>query len=224
MRDYILSAPDEAALQAALPDYYDSEEGAWTGAVIAGATIWIERPTPGDDETPGTPGQKQGGYHLILRANSLPETAAPYLVEGEPDIEPVFAGGLITEPTPDLAEAKRRKRRRVDDERDRRISEGFSWNSIPIDTRNKDDFDNIAGVAQMAGRLKEQGVTQPIISFRAADNSTHMLTPEQALDLGEAAFMHKSSHFVASWPIKDAITAATTHAELDSIDVEQGWP
>lgn len=94
MRDYILSAPDEATLQAALPDYYDSEAGAWTGAVIAGATIWIERPTPGDDETPGTPGQKQAGYHLILRANSLPETAAPYLVEGTPDIEPVFAGGL----------------------------------------------------------------------------------------------------------------------------------
>lgn len=94
MRDYILSAPDEATLQAALPDYYDSEAGAWTGAVIAGATIWIERPTPGDDETPGDPGQKQDGYHLILRANSLPETAAPYLVTEPVDIEPVFAGGL----------------------------------------------------------------------------------------------------------------------------------
>src|SRR5690606_28008947 len=93
MRDYILSAPDEATLQAALPDHWD-EEGGWDGCVIAGATIWIERPTPGDDETPGDPGQKQGGYHLILRANSLPETAAPYLVTEPVDIEPVFAGGL----------------------------------------------------------------------------------------------------------------------------------
>ena len=94
MRDYILSAPDEATLQAALPDYYDSGAGAWTGAVIAGATIWIERPTPGDDETPGDPGEQRPGFHLILRANSLPESAAQYLITEPVDIEPVFAGGL----------------------------------------------------------------------------------------------------------------------------------
>lgn len=94
MRDYILSAADEATLQAALPDYYDNEAGAWTGAVIANATIWEQRPTPGDDETPGDPGQKRAGFHVILRTNSLPETAAPYLVTEPVDIEPVFAGGL----------------------------------------------------------------------------------------------------------------------------------
>lgn len=224
MRDYILSAPDEATLQAALPDYYDSEAGTWTGAVIAGATIWIERPTPGDEETPGDPGQKQAGYHLILRANSLPESAAQYLVEGEPDIEPVFAGGLITEPRPDLPEAKRRKRRRVDDERERRIALGFTWQSIPIDTRDTRDFDNISGLAQMATLLAQQGETDPVMAFRAADDETYMLTPQQVIDLGAATFAHKSSHYAAAWAIKDLVEAAADHAALEAIDIEQGWP
>jgi len=93
MRDFILSAPDEAALQAVLPGHWD-EEGGWDDCVIAGATIWEQRPTPGDDEEPGDPGEKRAGFHVILRANQLPEAAQQYLVTEPVDIEPVFAGGL----------------------------------------------------------------------------------------------------------------------------------
>src|SRR5690606_3320474 len=153
---------------------------------------------PGGDETPGDPGERRPGYHLILRANSLPETAAPYLVEGEPDIEPVFAGGLITEPRPDLVEAKRRKRRRVDDERERRIALGFTWQSIPIDTRDTRDFDNIAGLAQMATLLAQQGETDPVMAFRAADDETYMLPPMQVIELGAATIAIKSSILAAA--------------------------
>lgn len=222
MRDYILSASDEAALQAVLPAYH--EEGAWDGCVIAGATIWERRPTPAGDGGSGDPGEKRPGFHLVLRTDGLPEAARQYLVTQPVDIEPVFAGGLMTDPRPNLEEAKRRKRRRVDDERERRIALGFIWQSIPIDTRDTRDIDNIAGLAQMATLLAQQGQTDPLMAFRAADDETYMLTPQQVIDLGASTFQHKSSHYAAAWGIKDLIEAAPDQAALEAIDIEQGWP
>lgn len=223
MRDYILSAPDEAALQAVLPGHWD-EEGGWDDCVIAGATIWERRPTPGDDGEPGDPGEQRPGFHLILRANQLPEAAQQYLITDPVDIEPVFAGGLITEPRPDLVEAKRRKRRRVDDERERRIRLGFTWQGVPVQTRDQDDFDNIHGLATRAREHLLDGETDAPMFFRDADNVTHQLTPEQAIALGAAAFDHKSLHIFAAWMLKDMIEAAPDHAALEAIDIEQGWP
>lgn len=222
MRDYILSAPDEATLQAVLPEHH--EEGAWDSCVIAGATIWERRPEPVEEGEAPDPGERREGFHAVLRANQLPEAAQQYLVTETVDIEPVFAGGLLTEPRPDLAEAKRRKRRRVDDERDYRIAQGFIWQSIPIDTRDTRDFDNIAGLSQMAMLLAQQGETGPVMAFRAADDETYMLTPQQVIELGAATFQHKSSHYVAAWDIKDLVEAAPDHAALEAIDIEQGWP
>ena len=105
MRDYSLTAPSEADLITALPEYRvqseDSEQ--WAGNVFAPCTRWISRPTYDAEGDQTSPGETVTGYHMILRAESLPEAAQPYLVTDPGDIEPVPAGGLLTPEVPQSA-------------------------------------------------------------------------------------------------------------------------
>ena len=102
MRDYILTAPSEQDLITALPEYRISSEDSeqWAGNVFAPCTRWIARPAYDAEGEQTSPGETIPGYHLILRAESLPEAARPYLVTDPGDIEPVPAGGLLTPVVP----------------------------------------------------------------------------------------------------------------------------
>ena len=102
MRDYILTAPTEQDLITALPEYrIASEDGEqWAGNVFAPCTRWISRPTYDAEGEQTSPGETIPGYHLILRAESLPVAAQQYLVTDPGDIEPVPAGGLLTPEVP----------------------------------------------------------------------------------------------------------------------------
>ena len=106
MRDFILTAPTEADLITALPEYRvqseDSEQ--WAGNVFAPCTRWISRPTYDAEGEQTSPGETAPGYHLILRAESLPEAAQQYLVTDPGDIEPVPAGGLLVPEAPESVE------------------------------------------------------------------------------------------------------------------------
>lgn len=97
MRDYILSFPDEAQAIAALPDFRtQSEVGEqWAGPIIPNATRWITRPVYDEEGEIITPPETVPGWHCIIRASEIPESARPHLVTEPTDIEPIPAGGLI---------------------------------------------------------------------------------------------------------------------------------
>ena len=107
MRDYILTAPSEQDLITALPEYrVQSEDGEqWAGNVFAPCTRWISRPAYDAEGDQTSPGETVPGYHLILRAESLPEAAQQYLNPGPADIEPVPAGGLLVPEVPQSVRA-----------------------------------------------------------------------------------------------------------------------
>lgn len=125
-----------------------------------------------------------------------------------------------------LTAAKERGRHNVDVERDGRIARGFTWNGIPVDTRDSRDFDNIGGLAQMAQQLAAMGDTSSTLPFRDADDVTHSLTPQEMMALGDAAFMHKSAHYAAAWDLKDAIDAAEDIEGVDAVNIydDTAWP
>jgi hypothetical protein len=103
MRDYCLTAPAETDLIAALPACrVTTDEGGeqWMGGVIAGCTRWMIRPQyDAEGNLTNTP-ETVSGYHLILRAETLPEAAQGYIVADPGDIEPLPFGGLLTPEIP----------------------------------------------------------------------------------------------------------------------------
>ena len=107
MQDFILTTPSERDLIAALPEYrFQSEDSEqWAGNVFAPCTRWLSRPTYDVEGEQTSPGETVPGYHLILRAESLPVAAQPYLVTDPGDIEPVPAGGLLTPVVPESVTA-----------------------------------------------------------------------------------------------------------------------
>lgn len=104
MRDYILTFDTEADTIAALPECrVTSEDGEqWAGNVIADATRWITRPQYDEDGNPSNTPETVPGYHLIIRAEAIPEAAQPYIVADPGDIEPVPAGGLLMPEVPQV--------------------------------------------------------------------------------------------------------------------------
>lgn len=104
MRDFILTFPTESEAIAALPAFRtESEEGEqWTGAIIPNCTRWITRPSYDAEIEETTPGITVPGWHCIIRAESLPEAAQPYLVTEPTDIEPIPAGGLLKPEVPQV--------------------------------------------------------------------------------------------------------------------------
>lgn len=104
MRDFILTFESEAEAIAALSGFripWDAPEQ-WAGAVIPGCTRWIQRPVYDADGELITPPETVPGWHCIIRSESLPESARPYLVTEPTDIEPVPAGGLLKPDVPQV--------------------------------------------------------------------------------------------------------------------------
>ena len=104
MRDFILTFNSEIEAVELLPEYRtESENGEhWTGSIIPNATRWITRPQYDEDGGLVTPPETVPGWHCIIRAESLPEAARPFLVTEPTDIEPIPAGGLLKPATPQV--------------------------------------------------------------------------------------------------------------------------
>lgn len=109
MRDFILTFPDEPTAIAALPiyrvEYEDGEHWEWCRTIIPSATRWIMRPSYDAETEITTPGETVPGWHCIIRTESLPEAAQPYLVTEDTDVEPVPAGGLLKPQVPQSVSA-----------------------------------------------------------------------------------------------------------------------
>ena len=102
MRDYTLTAPSEQDLITTLPEYrVTNEDGEhWSNQVIPNCTRWISRPVYDSEGEQTSPGETVPGYHMIIRAESLPEAAQGFIVADSGDIEPVPAGGLMKPTVP----------------------------------------------------------------------------------------------------------------------------
>lgn len=126
-----------------------------------------------------------------------------------------------------LKDAKDARQRAVEVERDRRIAAGlpytFPAGSGTIQLRPADII-NVSGVAARGTALLQRGDTTTTLVFRDADNVTHSLTPQQAVDMGIAVAERVEGIYQASWIHKDAIERLTTVAEVDAYDISTGWP
>ena len=140
----------------------------------------------------------------------------------------VVDGELVVDPNMDailFSEAKVAKLASVSYLRDGKIKEGIPY-QFPdgpgtIQTRDHDDFRNIAGIATAGIALSGQS---PTLAFRDQENVTHELTPAQAVTLGLHVTTAVESFYQAAWVHKDAITAIETMEGIETYDLTVGWP
>ncbi len=93
----------------------------------------------------------------------------------------------------------------------------FGQSMDTVQTRNERDLINISGMTTRAILLRANAVTDPVIEFRAQSNTSYKITPEQAIALGETVAQHNEAIYQKAWALKDAITSATTTAELEAV-------
>lgn len=93
----------------------------------------------------------------------------------------------------------------------------FLFNGMPdtIQTRSERDLINISGIATKAILLKGKGIEEAVIEFRAESNTSYMITPDDAIALGEAVADRNQQIYSKAWQLKDAISAAQTTQELE---------
>lgn len=111
----------------------------------------------------------------------------------------------------------------VDEERDRRIANGFtvtltSGLTIPVQTRSLVDFRNISGLATSALALKTLGSTD-LMYFRGADDVTYELSLDDAIEMGLKVSAAVSAFYAASWVLK-----ALTDIPADYKNDSPYWP
>lgn len=113
----------------------------------------------------------------------------------------------------------------VDAERKRREALGcvvqFPDGLGTVQTRDPDDYRNINGMVTAALVLSAQGVTDPVLPFRDAEDSTHMLTPTEMIAVGMAVQQRVGALYGASWAIKQFIEESQNPLE---INIGLGWP
>lgn len=99
----------------------------------------------------------------------------------------------------------------VNQERDRRIEAGLTFNGVRYQTR-QEDRENVAGAAQLAtlaiiagvqpGDLRWHGGETDFV-WIAEDNSAHPMDAHTVIELGRAMAQHKSALIFAARALKD---------------------
>ena len=136
----------------------------------------------------------------------------------------------IVEPVVDLATLKRNACNRIETKRQdlERAGVTISWpdsTKSTIQTRDDRDWRNINGVASRGlARITQADTTTDW--FRDADNIDHVLTPTQALDMGQQAAAAISKLAKVAQATKDAINAptVTTADQITAIEATVVWP
>lgn len=97
------------------------------------------------------------------------------------------------------------------------------YNTLKLQTRDS-DLTNWLSVAQTAANLVNSGNPDVIYdTIRTEENVNVELTASEALAVMTALQEHLSSIIKNSWVLKDSIRSATTHSQLDLIDLNSGW-
>lgn len=122
-----------------------------------------------------------------------------------------------------LADAQQDTLIKIDQSREDAFAAGLNYeiNGHPdvVQTRLQDKI-NLLGLRLEAQELNSAGVTDAVMPFRAESNTGYQLTPQQMIDLTDAALAHIQAIYQQSWQLKDAITTAKTQDELVVIE----WP
>lgn len=120
-----------------------------------------------------------------------------------------------------LETARQRALKAADIEHHEKLTAGVSYNfhgtDDVIQTRHERDLINISGLATRALLLKNDGVTQAVIPFRADSNTTYLLTPDEMLAMAAAVSDFTAQQYSEVWALKDAINAAQSVAEIDAV-------
>lgn len=124
--------------------------------------------------------------------------------------------------TVDLAKKNEILSEKVNEERRRRLGIGSvitvnGYGDIPVQGRDEDQI-TILALELSAKSMKEAGVTTASIPFRDRDNGSHMLTPDQCLELMSKAKQHAQAIYVASWTLKDMAEIPEDHKD------DKWWP
>ncbi|MEQ9131103.1 MAG: DUF4376 domain-containing protein [Salinisphaeraceae bacterium] len=95
--------------------------------------------------------------------------------------------------------------------------------AVTAQTRNDTDRANIHATVTNGLVLQAQGVTDPVMPFRDAENVTHMMTPEQAIAFGQTVLAAVTGLYQTKWAVEVAIDALETSAEAAAFDLEAAW-
>lgn len=128
----------------------------------------------------------------------------------------------------------------IDAERDRRQREDLAFDfgeTVALDDlgdpqpagerllqmgeRNQRDWIALHSAA-VAAVVAGQGET--VMPIRAEDNWNIQTTALQLLEVGQAMLARNSAILFHGGALKTAVRAAVSHAELDAIDLAEGWP
>lgn len=166
--------------------------------------VFVEptEPPEGDVVTQGEPVQgEDGGWHQTWNVR----------------------GFTPEEISQQLSALKLERINEIDRMRDQAFEAGLPYdiNDQPdiVQTRLQDKI-NLLGLRIEAQELNAAGVTDPVMPFRAESNTGYQLTPQQMIDLTNAALAHIQAIYQQSWQLKDAIKKAKTQDELVVIK----WP
>lgn len=125
-------------------------------------------------------------------------------------------------PPPDLETLATHKRSEVDNARDAALQAGMPY-AMPdgtqetVQTRPQDE-PNLLALAIEARDLKADGVDDPQLVLRVESNRNYQLTPQQMIDLTDAAKNHKKLILAKSWQLKDAVDAALAAEDREAIE------
>lgn len=165
------------------------------------------------------------GDWQIIEVPAVPDGFEPYkysYINGEIVLTP-------KEVTPEeLAAAKAAKCTEVDKLREAKIALGtpfdFPDGHGTVQTRGLVDARNIQANVSAAHILVAQGETNPVMMFRDQEDVVHHMTPQQMIAMGLAVMARGQAIYAAAWVHKDTINALTKIEEIESYDINQGWP
>jgi len=82
-----------------------------------------------------------------------------------------------------------------------------------VQTRNDTDIRNVQAQVLAAVILSGQGITDPIMSFRDAENETHVMTPVQMITMGMTVSATISGLYQTKWTKDEQIEALASVTE-----------
>lgn len=111
---------------------------------------------------------------------------------------------------------------KINEERRRRLEVGSTvtvtgYGDIPVQGRDQDQI-TILALELSAKSMKDAGITTASIPFRDRDNGSHMLTPDQVLELMSKAKQYAQQIYAASWNLKDMAEVPEDYA------LDKWWP
>lgn len=156
----------------------------------------------------------EGRFHPSLTwVDCSPQVKPGWRYDGEQCMPPE---------TESVAELAQKKCQELDRARDADFTTGTEYTfpgsqSDHIQIRPEDKA-NLLAIAMEARDLKAAGESNPVIDFRAASNTTYQLTPNQAIDMTNAALAHVKAIYEKSWQLKDAVDAALQAGDREGIE------